>query len=136
MLLVVTPLASVTVHAVALAIVALPAVNVNVAVDVPDPVPAAVNVVVPHPAFVTVSPLPNVNVGTTTATLSPTATTAFAVKLYDTALTALNTACAIDSVLTLSATATSAGDVVIVVAAMLLDPASVNATVRVAMFAA
>lgn len=66
----VTPVATVTVHATYAVSVAVAAVNVSVAVDVPELALATVQVVVPHPVLVTEARVPNVKLGSTRANVS------------------------------------------------------------------
>lgn len=69
----VTPVATVTVHAPYATSVAVAAVNVSVAVDVPELALATVQVVVPQSVLVTEARVPNVKLGSTRANVSAAA---------------------------------------------------------------
>ena len=133
--LVVTPLATVTVHSEPTASVAVAAVSVSVAVDVAEFDAVAVNVVALHPADVLTTPGDAmVNVGSTSAMLSLLVCTrgAFSSKVYDIDVGNHVLSRAITSRLVVRAGATVAVDFVSFTAAMsaTLLSFSVTAAVR------
>ena len=140
--LVVTPVATVTVHSAPAASVAVLDVSVSVAVAVPELVAATVKAVVPHPAdMLGVASVPMVNVGSTSAMESAglllCTNGALSSNVYDTAVGKCSSGRATITVLVASAGTTVAVDVVTFTAPMFATFASfrVTAAVRPLQFA-
>jgi len=135
--LVVTPVATDTVHSDPAASWLVAAVSVSVAVAVPEAVAATVNVVVPHPLDAAgVASVPIVNNGKRNAIASVLSRGAFNSNVYDNDDSDHIDESAIVTMLVLNAGAATAVDVVIAVAPMFVTDANVTAAVRVFRFAA
>ena len=133
--LVVTPVATVTMHSVFASSVAVAAVSVIAAVAVAEFATVDVNVVVPHPLVVGVDVVASVNVGSVSTMVSLAFTGAFDTNRNDNEDAANVTGFAIVSTLVLSTGASTAVDVVIATADTSVTPARVTATLRVFRFA-
>ena len=136
--LVVTPVATVTVHSDAADSVAVAAVSVSVAPAAPELDPAAVNVVLPHPDDVLISEgdATIVNVGSTRAMVSAASKGPFNSNRYDTDVAEEVCGVVIVRLLVASAGANVCVEVAIASALMSDTAANVTATVRPARFAA
>jgi hypothetical protein len=129
--LVVTPVATVTVHSVPAGSVAVAAVNVNVAVAAPVLAAATAKVVLPHPLVVGVERDEKANVGRTIAILSLTRRFAFNEKATDMAVGLETTGLEIDRTLPITVGLLTAGDSIIAVVGTSVASAKTAAIVRV-----